>query len=86
MASDSGSSSSEEMKPIGLSEIPTLSALYKDAVLKLRATTKPRYPVKESLLDRVSLLWVVAFTGRESYTKITHTATISARVISLISK
>jgi len=41
--------------PIALKDILKISDLYKTAVLALGADVKPKYPVKASLLDRVSL-------------------------------
>jgi len=54
MSSASDSSDSEIM-PITLKDIPKISDLYRAAVLTLRGDAKPKYPVKASLLDRVSL-------------------------------
>jgi len=51
MSSASDSSDSEIM-PITLKDIPKISDLYRAAVL---TDAKPKYPVKASLLDRVSL-------------------------------
>jgi hypothetical protein len=54
MSSASDSSDSEIM-PITLKDIPKISDLYRAAVLTLRGDAKPKYPVKASLLDRISL-------------------------------
>jgi hypothetical protein len=55
MSSASDLSDSETM-PIALKDILKISDLYKTAVLALGADVKPKYPVKASLLERVSLL------------------------------
>jgi len=54
MSSDS--SDSDETMPITLKDICKISELYKTAALALRAGVIAKYPVKASLLDRVSLL------------------------------
>jgi len=54
MSSDSSDSDSETM-PITLKDIRKISELYKTAALALRAGVIAKYPVKASLLDRVSL-------------------------------
>jgi len=57
MSSASDSSDSDGTMPISLKDIPKISELYKTAALALsRVDVKPKYPVKASLLDRVSLL------------------------------
>jgi O-acetyl-ADP-ribose deacetylase len=50
--------SDKEDMPVRLSQVPTLSQLYKSAVLK--AAEKPRYPANAALLSRVSLWFVGA--------------------------
>jgi hypothetical protein len=50
------SSESDEAMPITLKDILKISELYKTAHLALREGTRPRFPVKPSLLERVSLL------------------------------
>jgi hypothetical protein len=56
MSSASDLSDNDEMMPIALKDIRKISELYKIAALTIQASAEPKYSVKASLLDRVSLL------------------------------